>query len=61
MSTNVGLIDRIVRVVAGVLLLALTLDGRIGPWGWLGLIPLLTGLVGVCPIYGALGLSTKAH
>ena len=61
MSTNVGMIDRIVRVVAGVLLVVLALDGRIGPWGWVGLVPLLTGLVGVCPLYGALGLSTKAR
>ena len=58
--SNVGMIDRIARVVVGVLLLVLMVDGRIGPWGWLGLIPLITGVAGVCPLYGALGISTKA-
>ncbi|MBK0392528.1 DUF2892 domain-containing protein [Ramlibacter sp. CrO1] len=60
MGTNVGIVDRTVRVVAGLLLLWLMMDGRIGPWGWLGLIPLITGVAGVCPLYGALGISTKA-
>lgn len=58
MSANVGGIDRIVRVLVGVVLLALTLTGQIGVWGWIGLVPLATGLFGFCPAYRLLGLNT---
>ncbi len=50
--------DRAARVTLGLALLSLTIVGPTTPWGLLGLIPLLTGLVGVCPLYQALGLST---
>lgn len=58
MKTNVGGIDRISRIVLGLVLVGLAATGIIGWWGWLGLIALLTGLVGFCPFYPLLGLST---
>ena len=58
MKSNVGGIDRILRIAAGLVLLALTLTGTIGAWGWLGLVPLATGLFSFCPVYPLLGLNT---
>ncbi|WP_035383590.1 DUF2892 domain-containing protein [Ferriphaselus sp. R-1] len=58
MSSNVGGIDRILRIVAGVALIALTLTGTIGAWGWIGVVPLLTGLFKFCPFYPILGMNT---
>lgn len=57
-KSNVGGLDRAARVVAGLALLALTLTGTIGVWGWLGVVPLATGALGTCPIYSLVGLST---
>jgi len=58
MKANVGGIDRILRITVGTVLLALALTGAIGPWGWLGVLPLLTGLVGWCPPYALFGWNT---
>ena len=58
MKSNVGGIDRILRIVAGLVLIALTLTGTIGVWGWIGVVPLLTGVVSFCPIYPLLGMNT---
>lgn len=58
MKLNVGGIDRILRIVAGLVLIALTLMGTIGVWGWIGVVPLLTALIGYCPAYSIFGLST---
>lgn len=58
MKTNVGGIDRILRIVAGLALIGLTLAGVIGVWGWIGVVPLLTGVFQFCPFYPILGLST---
>ena len=58
MKTNVGGIDRILRIVAGLVLIALTLTGAIGVWGWIGIVPLLTGALSTCPLYTVLGFST---
>jgi len=58
MKTNVGLIDRVLRVLLGVLLIALTITGVIGAWGWIGVVPLATAAMGYCPLYQALGFST---
>jgi cadmium resistance protein CadD (predicted permease) len=55
---NLGSIDRIVRILAGVGLLALVFVGPQTAWGYLGLIPLLTGVIGFCPAYCPLGLSS---
>ena len=57
-KTNVGGIDRGLRAVLGLALIALTLMGTIGVWGWVGLVPLLTAALGACPLYSMLGLST---
>jgi hypothetical protein len=60
MKTNVGGIDRIVRITVGVVLIGLTATGNIGAWGWLGLVPLATGVVGWCPPYAIFGWNTCA-
>ncbi len=58
MKTNVGGIDRILRITLGLALIIAAATGAVGWWGWLGVVPLLTGLVGWCPPYALLGLST---
>ncbi len=58
MKTNVGGIDRIIRIVLGLALIGLTLTGNIGVWGWLGIVPLATGAIGWCPPYSILGINT---
>lgn len=58
MSKNEGGIDRILRIVAGLALIAATATGNIGVWGYIGVVPLLTGLMGWCPVYTMLGLNT---
>ena len=60
MIRNVGTIDRILRVGAGLLLVALGFAEKIGPWGYIGIVPLLTGLVGNCPAYMLFGIRTCA-
>jgi hypothetical protein len=50
--------ERAVRVLAGVILVGLALAGKIGPWGWIGVLPILTGLSGSCLLYTAFGFST---
>jgi hypothetical protein len=57
-TKNEGILDRTLRVIGGVVLIALTLTGTIGIWGWIGVIPLATGLAGSCPLYSLLGLRT---
>lgn len=52
---NVGKTERIIRVLVGLALLALVFVGPQTPWGWIGLVPLITGLVGWCGIYTLLG------
>jgi hypothetical protein len=58
MKVNEAPWDRILRVVVGVALIAATLGGAIGAWGWIGVLPLVTGLVGWCPAYTLLGRGT---
>jgi hypothetical protein len=60
MSVNVGPIDRVLRIAAGALLIGATLGGLIGPWGWLGVVPLATGLLKRCPAYSLIGVNTSA-
>ena len=55
---NVGTIDRVVRVVLGIVLLAMVFVGPQTPWGWIGLVALVTALIGFCPAYKLVGLST---
>jgi hypothetical protein len=55
---NVGGIDRILRVVVGLVLIALVFVGPKTPWGWVGLVPLATGLFRMCPLYALFGIDT---
>lgn len=55
---NEGKIDRLLRVVLGAVLIALVFIGPQTVWGWVGVVPLFTGLVGNCPLYSLLGINT---
>ncbi len=61
MNKNIGPIDRGIRVVVGLVLIALVFVGPQTPWGWLGIIPLGTALVGWCPPYAMFGINTGAE
>ena len=58
LAANVGTTDRIIRIVAGLALIALTLMGQIGIWGWLGLVPIATAFLKFCPAYTLFGIRT---
>jgi hypothetical protein len=58
MVANVGGLDRVLRAVLGIVLIALVFVGPQTPWGWIGLVPLLTAAVRFCPLYPLLGVST---
>ncbi|MDM0046302.1 DUF2892 domain-containing protein [Variovorax dokdonensis] len=58
MKLNEGTLDRALRVVVGLTLIGLTVAGTVGVWGWIGVVLLLTGLVGICPLYSLLGINT---
>lgn len=58
MPHNEGTIDRVLRIVAGAGILSLAFVGPQTPWAYIGFVPLITGLVGFCPLYSVLGLST---
>lgn len=61
MKANVGGIDRIIRILVGVALIAATLAGALPVWGWIGVVPLATGLFSFCPLYSVLGICTKKN
>lgn len=58
MKVNVGGADRILRIVVGLALILLALSGQIGVWGWIGVVPLATGLFRMCPLYSVFGMNT---
>ena len=58
MRVNEGTVDRTLRVLLGLGLLSLVFVGPHTPWGWIGVVPLATGLIGYCPLYGLLGINT---
>lgn len=58
LPTNEHPVDRAARIALGIGLLSITFVGPATPWGWIGAVPLLTGLVGSCPLYTLLGLRT---
>ncbi len=58
MKINVGNTDRALRIIAGVILITLAATGIFAPWGWIGVIPLVTGLIKICPLYSILGMNT---
>lgn len=57
-KTNVGNVDRILRIAVGLVLIALVFVGPQTPWGWLGLVPLATGILRTCPAYSLIGVNT---
>ena len=59
MCNNLGKIDRALRILAGIVLLYMAFMGMYTPYTWIGVIPLLTGVLASCPIYAILGLKTK--
>lgn len=59
-KTNVGSTDRILRIILGIGLLALVFVGPKTPWWWIGLVPLLTGLMSTCPLYSILGWNSRS-
>jgi hypothetical protein len=61
MKFNVGGIDRAARVFVGIALIAATLTGYIGVWGWIGIVPLATGLFSLCPLYSIFGFNTRKN
>ena len=58
MNANVGSLDRQIRISSGIVLIALVLTGVLGPWGWVGLVPLATGLFNFCPLYSLVGINS---
>lgn len=58
MQINEGTVDRTVRIIAGIALIGLAYTGTVGAWGYVGVVPLLTGAVGMCPLYSLLGINT---
>ena len=58
MKSNMGKVDRIVRAALGIGLISLAFVGPQTPWGWIGVVPLLTAFVGWCPAYLPFGIST---
>jgi len=59
MQTNIGSIDRALRIVVGIVLIAMVFVGPQTPWGWIGVVPLLTALIGWCPAYSIFGFKTQ--
>jgi len=57
-TQNAGTLDRALRAILGLVLIALTLTGTIGAWGWIGVVPLITAVLGWCPAYTLLGIKT---
>lgn len=58
MKVNEGVIDRSLRVAAGLVLIGLAATGTVGAWGYIGVVPLLTGAIGLCPLYSLLGINS---
>lgn len=58
MKRNIGTIDRALRIAVGLVLVALAATGTVGLWGWIGVVPLVTGLAGWCPAYSLLGIDS---
>lgn len=58
MKCNVGSFDRIARIVVGLILIALAATGSVGAWGWIGVVPLVTGVFKFCPAYTLFGISS---
>ncbi|MCW2363740.1 MULTISPECIES: DUF2892 domain-containing protein [Sphingobium] len=60
MAANIGRLDRTIRILIGLGLIALVFVGPRTPWGWIGLVPMLTAFVSFCPLYALIGIRTKS-
>ncbi|MCW2392614.1 hypothetical protein M2336_000938 [Sphingobium sp. B1D7B] len=60
MAANIGRLDRTIRILIGLGLIALVFVGPRTSWGWIGLVPLLTAFVSFCPLYALIGIRTKS-
>jgi hypothetical protein len=58
MGVNEGWLDRTLRIILGLVLIGLAVTGYWAPWGWIGIVPLITGIVGFCGLYQVLGIKT---
>ena len=58
MKINEGILDRSLRVIVGLVLIGLAATGTVGLWAYIGIIPLVTGVVGMCPLYSLLGITS---
>jgi Protein of unknown function (DUF2892) len=58
MQKNEGTLDRVLRVSAGLILIGLAAANVVGAWGYIGIVPLITGAVGMCPLYSVLRINT---
>ncbi len=58
MKANVGSADRALRIIVGIVLILLAATQVVGPWGWIGIVPVLTGVFRFCPAYSLLGIRT---
>lgn len=58
MTANIGNIDRIIRILVGIALIAIVFVGPQTPYGWFGIVPLATALIGWCPVYKLIGIKT---
>lgn len=59
MDANMGGKDRLIRAMVGLAMIGLAMLDVIGPWGWIGIVPLVSAALGWCPVYMTLGLSTR--
>lgn len=60
LTTNIGTLDRVLRLVLGVVLIGLAATGVLGAWAWIGVVPLVTAFLRICPAYSVLGIKTCA-
>ena len=58
MKINVGGTDSVIRIIVGLALIGLTAINALGVWGWIGVVPLLTGIIKFCPAYAIFGMSS---
>lgn len=58
MKTNIGTVDRVLRILVGIGLISVVFVGPQTPWGWIGVVPLATALIGWCPAYTLFGISS---
>lgn len=61
MQQNIGTIDQALRLIGGLTLVLLAIGGFIGPWGYIGIVPLATAVIGYCPLYQLLGITSRGH